>query len=65
MDGVEPARRPGDARGGRTLVEQAENLLVELGHHPGAIHAERFGPTEDEKVDEQLWLDGGSGRSAE
>lgn len=27
------------------FVEQAANLLVELGHHPEAIHAERFGPT--------------------
>lgn len=27
------------------FVEQATNLLVELGHHPKAIHAERFGPT--------------------
>ena len=27
------------------FVEQAANLLVELGHRPEAIHAERFGPT--------------------
>lgn len=27
------------------FVEEAANLLVELGHHPEAIHAERFGPT--------------------
>ena len=27
------------------FVEQAADLLVELGHQPGAIHAERFGPT--------------------
>jgi ferredoxin-NADP reductase len=27
------------------FVESAANLLVELGHAPGAIHAERFGPT--------------------
>ena len=27
------------------FVERAADLLVELGHHPAAIHAERFGPT--------------------
>lgn len=27
------------------FVERAANLLVELGHEPSAIHAERFGPT--------------------
>jgi ferredoxin-NADP reductase len=27
------------------FVEAAANLLVDLGHAPGAIHAERFGPT--------------------
>ena len=27
------------------FVEQVADLLVELGHDPGAIHAERFGPT--------------------
>jgi ferredoxin-NADP reductase len=27
------------------FVEHAADLLVELGHQPGAIHAERFGPT--------------------
>jgi ferredoxin-NADP reductase len=27
------------------FVEAAANLLVDLGHPPGTIHAERFGPT--------------------
>jgi ferredoxin-NADP reductase len=27
------------------FVEQVADVLVELGHEPGAIHAERFGPT--------------------
>ena len=27
------------------FVEAAADLLVDLGHPPGAIHAERFGPT--------------------
>jgi hypothetical protein len=26
-------------------VERVADLLVELGHPPGSIHAERFGPT--------------------
>ena len=31
--------------GPTAFVERAADLLVELGHHPAAIHAERFGPT--------------------
>jgi ferredoxin-NADP reductase len=31
--------------GPTAFVEHAADLLVELGHRPGAIHAERFGPT--------------------
>jgi ferredoxin-NADP reductase len=27
------------------FVEQVADVLVELGHDPGSIHAERFGPT--------------------
>jgi ferredoxin-NADP reductase len=27
------------------FVERAADLLVELGHDPARIHAERFGPT--------------------
>ena len=31
--------------GPTAFVERAADLLVELGHHPAAIRAERFGPT--------------------
>jgi NAD(P)H-flavin reductase len=31
--------------GPTAFVERAADLLVELGHRPGAIRAERFGPT--------------------
>jgi ferredoxin-NADP reductase len=31
--------------GSTGFVERAADILVELGHAPGAIHAERFGPT--------------------
>ena len=31
--------------GPTAFVERAADLLVELGHHPAAIHAERFGPS--------------------
>ena len=46
------ALRPAAANGPQVFicgptpfVEQAADLLVALGHPPGAIHAERFGPT--------------------
>ena len=31
--------------GPTAFVERAADVLVELGHHPAAIHAERFGPS--------------------
>jgi ferredoxin-NADP reductase len=31
--------------GPTAFVERAADVLVELGHPPGSIHAERFGPT--------------------
>jgi ferredoxin-NADP reductase len=31
--------------GPTSFVERAADLLVEIGHDAGAIHAERFGPT--------------------
>jgi ferredoxin-NADP reductase len=41
-----PSRRPRIFICGPTgFVERAGELLVELGHDPAAIHAERFGPT--------------------
>jgi ferredoxin-NADP reductase len=41
-----PAERPRIYVCGPTpFVEHAANLLVALGHAPGAIHAERFGPS--------------------
>lgn len=41
-----PAERPRIYVCGPTsFVERAADLLVELGHPPAAIHAERFGPT--------------------
>ncbi|MGI8715643.1 MAG: FAD-binding oxidoreductase [Solirubrobacteraceae bacterium] len=44
--GPEPAERIRIFVCGPTpFVESAANLLVQLGHAPGAIHAERFGPT--------------------
>ena len=44
------ARRPPSARayfvcGPTGFVEQVADALVDLGHAPDAIHAERFGPT--------------------
>jgi ferredoxin-NADP reductase len=44
--GPPPAERPHVFVCGPTgFVEAAADALVELGHDPGAIHAERFGPT--------------------
>jgi ferredoxin-NADP reductase len=44
--GPDPAQRPRVFVCGATgFVERAADILVELGHSPGAIHAERFGPT--------------------
>jgi ferredoxin-NADP reductase len=44
--GPAPAQRPHVFVCGPTaFVERAADLLVELGHSPRAIHAERFGPT--------------------
>jgi ferredoxin-NADP reductase len=44
--GPGPAERPRIYVCGPTaFVERAADLLVELGHPPAAIHAERFGPT--------------------
>ncbi len=44
--GPDPAERPHVFVCGATgFVERAADILVELGHAPGAIHAERFGPT--------------------
>ena len=44
--GPDPAERPRIYVCGPTaFVERAADLLVELGHPPAAIHAERFGPT--------------------
>jgi ferredoxin-NADP reductase len=44
--GPAPARRPRIFVCGPTaLVESASDLLVQLGHEPAAIRAERFGPT--------------------
>jgi ferredoxin-NADP reductase len=44
--GPAPARRPRIFICGPTaFVERAANLLVTLGHPPGAIRTERFGPT--------------------
>jgi len=44
--GPEPGERPRIYVCGPTaFVERAADLLVELGHPPAAIHAERFGPT--------------------
>jgi ferredoxin-NADP reductase len=44
--GPDPAQRPRVFVCGATgFVERAADILVELGHAPGAIHAERFGPT--------------------
>jgi ferredoxin-NADP reductase len=44
--GPDPSLRPYVFVCGSTgFVERAADILVELGHAPGAIHAERFGPT--------------------
>ena len=44
--GPSPAERPRVFVCGPTgFVETVADVLVELGHDPGAIHAERFGPT--------------------
>jgi ferredoxin-NADP reductase len=44
--GPSPGERPRIFVCGPTpFVEHAADLLVEMGHPPGAIHAERFGPT--------------------
>jgi ferredoxin-NADP reductase len=44
--GPEPAQRPRVYVCGPTpFVEEAARLLVELGHEPGDVHTERFGPT--------------------
>jgi ferredoxin-NADP reductase len=44
--GPGPAQEPHAFVCGPTgFVERAADILVELGHSPGAIHAERFGPT--------------------
>jgi ferredoxin-NADP reductase len=44
--GPDPAQRPHVFVCGPTaFVERSADLLVELGHSPRAIHAERFGPT--------------------
>jgi ferredoxin-NADP reductase len=44
--GPPPAEAPRTYVCGPTpFVEAAADLLVDLGHAPGAIHAERFGPT--------------------
>jgi ferredoxin-NADP reductase len=44
--GPAPAQQPRIFVCGPTaFVERAADLLVELGHEPTAIHAERFGPT--------------------
>ena len=44
--GPAPTERPHVFVCGPTgFVEQVADALVELGHEPGAIHAERFGPT--------------------
>ena len=44
--GPAPAERPHVFVCGPTgFVEQVADALVELGHAPDAIHAERFGPT--------------------
>jgi ferredoxin-NADP reductase len=44
--GPPPAERPRVFVCGPTgFVESVADSLVELGHDPGSIHAERFGPT--------------------
>jgi ferredoxin-NADP reductase len=44
--GPEPSKRPGVYVCGPTpFVEEAASLLVELGHDPGRVYTERFGPT--------------------
>ena len=44
--GPDPAQEPRIFVCGATgFVERAADILVALGHAPGAIHAERFGPT--------------------
>jgi ferredoxin-NADP reductase len=44
--GPEPAAAPRIFVCGPTaFVERAADLLVELGHEPAAVRAERFGPT--------------------
>jgi ferredoxin-NADP reductase len=44
--GPDPAERPHVFVCGPTgFVERTADILVDLGHAPGAIHAERFGPT--------------------
>jgi ferredoxin-NADP reductase len=44
--GIDPERRPRVFVCGPTgFVEAVADALVELGHDPSAIHAERFGPT--------------------
>jgi ferredoxin-NADP reductase len=44
--GPSPSEQPRTFVCGPTgFVERAADLLVELGHEPTAIHAERFGPT--------------------
>jgi len=44
--GPDPAERPRIFVCGPTpFVEHVADLLVELGHQPAAVHAERFGPT--------------------
>ena len=44
--GPDPGGRPAVYVCGPTpFVEEAARLLVELGHEPGLVHTERFGPT--------------------
>ena len=45
-DGGHPAERPPVFVCGPTgVVETVADALVEVGHDPASIHAERFGPT--------------------
>lgn len=44
--GAGPAQRPrAYVCGPTSFVERAADLLVDLGHPPGVIHTERFGPS--------------------
>jgi ferredoxin-NADP reductase len=44
--GPEPAERPlVYVCGPTSFVEEAARLLVALGHAPGRVHTERFGPS--------------------